>query len=128
MNAELTADQLLKEASQLSRQELDQFVSKIISLRAQRTAPSLPGKEAELLRRINLGVPTSLQERFADLAKKRDAEALTPEEHEELKGLTLEAERIEADRIRDLSELASLRGTTLSALMESLGLGAPGYA
>ena len=97
-------------------------------MRAQRTAPSLPGKEAELLRRINLGVPTSLQERFADLAKKRDAEELTQEGHEALKGLTLEAARIEADRIRDLSELASLRGTTLSALMESLGLGAPGYA
>ena len=119
----MSAEQLLKEASQLSRPELDQFVSKIISLRAQRSAPSLPGREAELLGRINRGLPPSLQERFAELVKKRDAETLTPEEHEELKGLTLEVESLEAERIQDLSELA-----TLSALTESLRLGAPGYA
>jgi len=117
----MSSDQLFKEASRLSRPELDQFVSKIISLRAQLSAPSLPGREAELLRLINRAVPASIQQRFAELVKKRDAEALTPQEHEELKGLTLEVEGIEAERIQYLSELASLRGTTLSALMESLG-------
>ena len=124
----MSADQLFKEASQLNRRELDQFVSKVISLRAQRIAQNLPGRESELLGRINRGLPVSLHERFAELVKKRDAETLTPQEHEELKRLTLEVERIEAERIENLSELARLRGTTLSALMESLGLGAPGYA
>jgi hypothetical protein len=51
-----------------------------------------------LLRLINRAVPASIQQRFAELVKKRDAEALTPQEHEELKGLTLEVEGIEAER------------------------------
>jgi len=124
----VSADQLFKEASQLSQPELDQLASKIISLRARRSAPSLPGREAELLERINRGLPTLLQERFAELVTKRDAEALTPKDHEELKALTLQVERIEAERIQNLGELASLRGTTLSNLMKSLGLLAPEYA
>ena len=124
----MSADQLFKEASELTQPELDKFVSKVISLRAQRSASSLPRREAELLRLINRSLPAPLQQRMSELATKRDAETLTTEEQDEIKRLTLEAEAIEAERVRHLSELASLRGITLSALMEMLGLGAPRYA
>jgi hypothetical protein len=121
----MSADQLLREASELSPSDLDQFVSKLIRLRAGRIAPHLPVREAELLRRINQGIPGPVQRRLEELAGKRDLATLSPAEHEELKRLSLQAEQIEAERIQDLSELASLRGTTLAELMEKLGLGAP---
>ncbi len=43
------------------------------------------------------------------------------------KRLTLQVEQIEAERIQNLSELASLRRTTPVELMESLGLRPAGY-
>ena len=121
----MSADQLLKEASRLSPSELDRFVSKIISLRAQRSAPSLPARESELLRLINRGLPPQLQMRLAALEEKRDAEMLNDAEQEELKRLSVEAETIEAERLEHLSELARTRGNSLADLMQNLGLAAP---
>jgi hypothetical protein len=124
----MSSDQLLKEASALSQSDLDQFVTKVISLRAKRLAPSLPAREAELLGRINQGIPGPLRQRSDDLTKKRDAENLSRAEHEELKDLTSQIERMEAERVHALAELAGLRKTTLAALMETLGIRAPAYA
>ena len=124
----MSADQLLKTASELPLSELDQFVSNVIRLRAERSAPSLPAREAELLVRINQNIPAGLRQRYDRLIAKREGERLTKAEHEELKGLTLQVETVEAERVRDLSELASLRRTTLSALIASLGLPALWYA
>jgi hypothetical protein len=121
----MSAEQLLKEAGQLSPSELDQFVSKIINLRAQRSAPNLPARESELLRLINKGLPPQMRRRLADLEQKRDAEMLSDNEQEELKRLSLDAEAIEAERLKYLSELAGLRGKSLADLMESLGLNSP---
>ncbi len=60
--------------------------------------------------------------RYYELMDKRRAGNLTPEEYRELLRLTDMAEEIQARRIQDLVELARLRGTSLSALMEELGL------
>ena len=124
----MSAEELLKKAGELSLLELDRLATEIINLRAQRAAPSLPAREAELLGKINRGVPAALQKRCEELIEKRDTETLITDEHEELKRLTLQIELIEADRIRHLTELAKLRRKTLAALMESLGLRAPEYA
>ena len=119
----MSADQLLKEASQLSLPELDQLVSNVIRLRANRVAPGLPFREAELLQQINRSIPAELRQRLGELYEKRDSEQLNEREHDELKRLVLQVEQIEAERIGYLTELAALRGTTLTALMEQLGLG-----
>lgn len=124
----MSADQLLKTAGELPLPEFNQFVASVIRLRAERSAPSLPAREAELLVRINQGIPPGTSQRYDELLAKREAGQLSEVEHEELKGLTLQVEMVEAERVRDLSELARLRRTTLPALMASLGLPAPGYA
>ena len=43
-------------------------------------------------------------------------------EHEELLRLTNQVEGLEADRLAHLAELARLRRTSLTALMEELGI------
>lgn len=87
----------------------------------------LPSSEAELLQQINLGFDESWWARYETLKHKRRAETLTPQEHATLIQMSDELEQANARRLRCLIALAQLRGTTLEALMHSLGLSAPAY-
>ena len=128
IEAQLSTNELLKAVTQLSQRELEQFASQVMALTAQRRAPSLPQAEAELLLKINQGVPPDIQKRYNELIAKRQAEILTPDEYEELLRLTQQVEKLEARRVEYLAELACLRGTSLTALMENLGIRPPAYA
>lgn len=55
----------------------DALMDKLLTLRAQRRAPSLPAEEASLLVEINRGVPTALRDRFDMLVERRRASTLT---------------------------------------------------
>ena len=127
VEAQLPTDELLRAVGQLNQEDLEQFVSQVIALRAKRLAPSLSRAESELLLGINEGVPHDVQMRFNELIAKRQAETLTPDEYEELLKLTQEVENSEVRRVENLAELAGLRGTSLTAVMENLGIRAPAY-
>ena len=128
IEADLSSDQLLTAARQLPRREFDQFVMRVLSLRAERVAPVLPAAESELLLRINHPVPDDLQHRYDELIGRRDKRTLTSEEHEELLGLTDQIELLEAERMGHLIELAQIRRIPLDELMNQLGLQPPFYA
>jgi hypothetical protein len=123
--AELSAEDLLQAALQLKGEDLDRFVSRLLALRAQQRAPSVPGAEAELLMRINEGPPRDLAGPYRHLIARRRAGTLTPEEHQQLLRLTDEVEAVQARRLEDLIELARLRQTTLDELMQELGIRPP---
>jgi len=127
LEAQVSAKELFKAVKQLDPNELEQFVGQVISLRAARTMPSLPHSESDLLIKINQGVSTDLKLRYDILIAKRQAETLSNDEHSELLQLTKEIEGIEARRVEYLSQLAQLRQTTLSSLMQNLGIRAPQY-
>jgi hypothetical protein len=120
-------DELLKYVSQLNLPEMDQFVFRVIALRAQRRAPNLSKTETELLMRINQGPPPDIQQRFRELNSKRKAEKITPEEHQELLALIDRIEQFDVERVKYLAELANLRGTSLKALMKELDIHPPAY-
>jgi hypothetical protein len=128
VEAQITSDELLKAVEQLSPADLERFVAQVIALRAQQKAPHLPKAEAELLLKINQGLPDDLGERYIELKAKRQAETLTPKERQELVRLTAQVEKIQAQRAEYLAKLARLRKTTLTTLMENLGLQSPEYA
>jgi len=128
VEAELSTDKLLKAVGQLSQPELEQFVLQIIALRARRRAPALPQAEADLLLKINQGLPPKVQKRYDELVTQRQAESLMPDEHEELVRITDRIENLEARRMEYLSELARLRKISLVDLMEDLGIRPPAYA
>jgi hypothetical protein len=67
------------------------------------------------------------QKYYDELMAKLEAEALTPDEHSQLLGLTEQIEKLQAGRIEYLVELARLRKTSLTALMENLGIQIPVY-
>ena len=128
VKTELPFDELLKAVEQLNLADLEQLLSQIIALQAQRKASSLSKTETELLLKINQGLPVKVQQRFDELVAKRQAETLTAEEHQELLQLTDQIEKADAQRVQDLAELARLRGLSLTALLEELGITPPNYA
>ncbi len=120
VEVQLSSEELLKAVEQLNLSELEQFVSQVIVLQAQRKAIGLPEAEAKLLLNINQSIPANIQEEYEKLAAKRDNEILTDDEHQKLLQLTEEIEAIQTQRIENLAELARLRGVSLTTLMENL--------
>ncbi len=125
IETQVSSEDLLKAVAQLSSSELEQFMSLALVLRARRKAPSLPRSESELLLKINRGLPVNVQQRFDALIIKREAEILSAEEHNELLSLTQEVEALQVERLKYLSELAQLRKTSLSKLMDELQIATP---
>lgn len=113
-------DTLLTAAGQLPPDQLDAFVERVVALRAKAVAPNLTSNETALLVRINAQPAESESARYAELALKRDAETLTPDEHQELIALGDRIEALDVDRIEALAELARMRRTTLAELMQQL--------
>jgi hypothetical protein len=128
IQADISVDVLVKAAEQLSEKELRQFTSQVLALNAKRMASSVTQAEAELLLRINGRLPEDVQRRYAELIAKRDAETLRDEEHQELLRLTKQVEALDVARVEALSQLASRRGVTLSALMRQLEIASPADA
>jgi len=125
VEAEVSRESLLKAIEQLSPPELDQLVTEVLTLQSRRGTARLTTSESRLLTLINEGLPQELRRRYDELITRRRDEILTPEEHDELVRLTGDVERLEADRLEALAELARMRGVRLSVLMDDLGIPAP---
>ncbi|MBW4576098.1 MAG: STAS/SEC14 domain-containing protein [Aphanothece sp. CMT-3BRIN-NPC111] len=128
VEVQLSSEELLKAVEQLSQQDLEQFVSQVIALQTQRRVNNLPQPEAELLLKINRGISSDIEKHYGELIAKRQAETLTSEEHSELLHLTEQIEKLQAQLIEDLAELARFRKTSITALMKDLGIQIPVYA
>lgn len=128
VEAQVSSEQLLAGIEQLAAPELDQLVAQVIALRARRQTPVLTRAESELLMKINQGVPIDLQRRYDELKTKRRDVTLMLEEHSELLRLTDQIEKLEAERLECLTELARIRHMSLPLLMKELGIQPPAYA
>ena len=120
VEAHLSFGDLLKATEQLTTPELEQFTSQVLALTAQRKAAGLPKDEANLLLKINQGLPANLQKRYQKLLAARNAETLSTDEQAELLHLTDQIEKQDAKRVQYMADLACLRKTSLTALMEEL--------
>jgi hypothetical protein len=128
VRSQVSLDELLNGIAQLETQELDHLINRALTLRARRIAPSLRQSETKLLRKINRGLPPTIQQRYNDLTVKRREETLTPAEHDELLTLIDRIERADAERAQALTNLAQLREVPVTALMTELGIQPPSYA
>jgi len=126
--SQVSLDELLNGVAQLDTPELEHFISHVLTLRAKRIAPSLPTEEAEVLEKINQGVPSDIQQRYDELTAKRRAETLTPHEYQELLALIDRIEQADAERVQALTELAQFRKVSVMTLMAELGIRPPPYA
>ncbi len=120
-------EDIFRGVEQLSMPELEDFVGRILALRAKRKASVLSTSETELLQKINEGLLPIAQQRYNDLSAKRRQETLTPFEHQELLDLIAQIEQFDAKRVNCLAELAQLRRVSVRALMKQLGIRRPAY-
>ena len=121
-------NEVLSSITKLNAADLEQFLNQVTTILARRKAPNLSQRETDLLQRINEGVPDIVRQRYRQLNAKRQAETLSEPEHSELLSLVDRIELADADRLGCLIELANLRGVTVAALMQQLGIQAPAYA
>ncbi len=127
LEVQVSTDQLLRAVELMGPKELDVFVARVLSLRAEKETPHLPRNEAALLLKINQPIPQDVQQCYDALIARRRAEALTSQEHAELLDLTNRIELAEAERVEALVALARLRGVSLPELMQALGIQPPPY-
>jgi LAS superfamily LD-carboxypeptidase LdcB len=127
VKAHINFDELLNVVKQLSSSDLERFALSLRHIQAQRKAPSIPRRESELLLKINQKLPYDIQTAYDNLIAKRQAEALSSEEYQELLLLTEKVEQFEAKRIEAMTELAGLRQNSLTQLMNELDIKSPSY-
>lgn len=88
----------------------------------QPTPSHLPQEEADLVGKINLGLPEATWQEYHDLITKRRAETLTAEEHTRLIALSDRIDDLHANRLVSVAELARLRRVSLQDLMKQLDI------
>src|SRR5260370_1779573 len=96
----MSTKELLQAVEKLRPSELDQFVSNVIALKAQRQAPHLTIAESDLLRKINQGLPPGLKKRWNHLPRKRAAGKLNPKEYKELLSLVDQIEELQKKQVK----------------------------
>lgn len=96
--------------------------------REQNGAGRKPHSEANLLQQINVGLPPEVWIEYRELIKRRRAGTMTAEEQARAIAISDQLEATSVRRLRALTELAALRGTTVDALMDALGIRAPSDA
>jgi len=119
---QLPFEELLKTVQQLNSNELEALITQVTRVQAQRKAPSLPQDQSLLFQQINQSISPQLQEQYKILLAKRDSETLTSEEYQELLNLSAQIEELEVIRIEHITELAQLRQTSLTSLIQEFHL------
>lgn len=120
LEAQLSKEDLFKAVQQLSNAEIEEFMQNIIAFRAKKITTNLSEKEAKLLLNINHVLEQDIQKPYQLLIKKRQNEELTNSEYDKLLSLTELVEKHQAQRLKHLVELATLRGCSLETLMNDL--------
>lgn len=127
VEAQLSYDQLLEAVGRLSPAELETLQKQIAQLRSSQRTDALPKQEADLLLNINSLPLPQADARYQELLAKRQEGKLTDPEHQELITLSDHHEQQNAERMKYLVQLATLRRITLATLMDQLEIPQPTY-
>jgi len=123
--AVMSVDELLKAVDNLSEPDLENLLNRTLFVRARRRGPIATPEESTLLREINRGISTELNNRYEILADKRDEEILTEAEYQELLDIADQIETSGVKRLEALVKLTQLRQVPLLQLMADLGIQTP---
>lgn len=121
----MSVDELLKAVDNLSEPDLENLLNRTLFVRARRRGPIATPEESTLLREINRGISTELNNRYEILADKRDEEILTEAEYQELLDIADQIETSGVKRLEALVKLTQLRQVPLLQLMADLGIQTP---
>jgi|SRR5258705_6647171 len=120
--AKPTPSQVLADMTRLTARELDRVIERAAILRLQKRKLVMSPRESKLLGIINRGLSPKKNARLEKLQEKLRDGKMTPPENKELLRLTDELEKLGAERLQALMELAALRRTTVERLMRELSV------
>ena len=116
----LSTNDLLKGVEQLEKEALEDFVKKVLQIRAKRLADALSKEETTLLEAINIGLSEQEQFTLQQLADKSQEGQLTEIEHQYYMTLVEKLEEFNNKRLIALGKLSQLRGVALQYLKKHL--------
>jgi hypothetical protein len=122
LETQVSTDDLLHAVEHLPDSELQDFLERLMRLRAGRVATHLSTNETLLLEKITNTIPNEVQKRFDSLMLKRNQNTLSETEVQELLLVTDQIENLDAVRVEALATLAAIRNTDLQNLMLELGI------
>lgn len=117
---EITTENLLNAVAQMPESEFDSFVKKARKLRQK--GQRISSTEADLLHKINTIFSAEKRQRYNELYAKFQAESISEKERKELLKLSGEFEVLNAERLKYIGELATLRGKSLEKVIKDLGI------
>ncbi|MFN0175867.1 MAG: hypothetical protein ACKVU0_14535 [Saprospiraceae bacterium] len=115
----------LRENAQKKGVGVDQFVMQFLERNfpeEKSGALTVSKREAELLHKVNLNIPSKTWDLYLQLKAKRQSKTATEAELSDLQSITAQVEVANAQRIAVLAELAQIRNVSIRVLMEQLGL------
>ena len=115
-------DAIFNSLNDLNINELDNVMQNILRLRKNKLPSVLSETETTLLKKINIEIPTVIQNRYDKLLKTKQKETLSETEYDELLELTAYAENHDNQRLTYLIALAQYRNQSLDEILLSLGI------
>ena len=100
---------------------VSQFLEQIFPKKTTTTS-FVSNREAELLQKINLNIPTEEWQLYLDLKAKKQEKTLSNSEKNDFFRLIEKVENANTERIAVLAELAQIRKTPIRVLMQQLGI------
>lgn len=122
ITSKVTFDDLLNGVKALEGNDFEQFIEKVMLIKAQRKTDFTPKNEADLLQKVNQTLPIELLERYNFLQQKIVTSTLSEAEFQELSDIVEQKELLNAERLKCLGELAAIRKVSLRELMTDLNL------
>lgn len=119
----MSVTEILGNVESLETNKFEQLYRELFALRAKKNKiPWLNAVESQLLSNINKEFDAKKWERLTYLDWKLEFSALSPKEEAELLKLAEAYENYSVERLKCLSQLATIRQVSLDKLMEQLGL------
>ena len=122
VKTELSLNEFFKGIEQLSVNELDNIISKLVSLKTRKLGPQLQKAEADLIKTIFAKLKVSEQKKYDHLSQKLLDKTLSKKEHEELTKLIEKVEEIELRKAQAMLTLTQIRGISIEELMSELDM------
>jgi hypothetical protein len=121
VEVQLSSEQLLQAVEQLTQPNLEQFLSQLVILHTHKKAASLLKNEAKLFLTPHEDIIID-NNNYEKLIDNREVATLRKEEYQALLYLGEQIDKLQAQRIEYMAELAKIHGISLTKLMEKLGL------
>ncbi|NEQ96241.1 MAG: hypothetical protein F6K30_05890 [Cyanothece sp. SIO2G6] len=120
-------DALAKRARDVAastQRDLEEVLLEWIDRTSLQMPPSntVPPTEAQLLQRVNIGFSADWWSRYQALIAERQAESISEHHLSELIEMSEALEIANVERVQALSELAQVRGCSIEAVMDALGI------